>query len=154
MPSEFGAPILKNEIKEIEDNLESVLNYLPEHSRDAISRYGIWESKKEQLLLKSIDNKDCIFVYRENGIAYCGIEKAYSEGKSTFRKPLSCHLFPIRINDFGGDILHYEKYEECKSAVQHGENLSLTVAEFCEDALVRAYSKEWYDKLKSHMGKS
>ncbi|MCW8817384.1 MAG: DUF3109 family protein, partial [Ignavibacteriaceae bacterium] len=95
----------------------------------------------------------CVFVYYENEIAKCSIEKAYLEGKTDFRKPISCHLFPIRISDFGGDVLGFERIDECQPALELGKAENTTVAEFCKDSLSRLYGKEWYLKFIELIGK-
>lgn len=147
MESEYGAPVTENEIEIINDNLEIIFKYIPENSRNAIIKSGFSERKEGELMIRSIKKKDCVFVYYEADIAKCGIEKAYFDGKIDFRKPISCHLFPIRVTEFGGPVLRYEKYNECLPAIELGLKTQLTVAEFCKDALIRAYGKEWYDEL-------
>jgi hypothetical protein len=81
------------------------------------------------------------------------MEKSYFEGKSDFRKPISCHLFPIRISDFGGDVLRVEHLDECQPALELGKIENTTVAEFCEEALNRKYGEEWYSQFKELIGK-
>jgi hypothetical protein len=99
-----------------------------------------------------VNNRACVFVYYDGDIAKCGIEKAYREGKVDFIKPVSCHLFPIRITDFGGPVVRYEKFSECKPARKLGEKTNLTVAEFCSDALKRIFGSQWVTKLKKYNG--
>lgn len=152
MKSSFGAPIHQNEIGEIERNFNSIKKFLNDNSIMEIKKNGFWESKNNSLMLRSVNKRDCVFVYYVGDIAKCSIEKAFFEGKSNFRKPISCHLFPIRINDFGGPILKFEKYDECKPALSKGKETNLSIAEFCRDALERAYSKSWLEKLLDHTG--
>ncbi len=147
MESEYGAPITENEIEIIEENLDIIFEYLSDGNKESIEKNGFSEIKEGELLIKSIDNKDCVFSYYEGDVAKCGIEKAYFDERIDFRKPISCHLFPIRVADFGGPVLRYEKYSECLPAIELGEKTGLTVAEFCKDALVRAYGEEWYNEL-------
>jgi len=147
LESEYGAPVTEEEIKRIDEILDIIWEDLPETSRWIIEKEGFYEIKGGELLLRSVENKDCVFVYRENGIAKCAIEKAFLEGKLDFRKPISCHLFPIRVTNFGGDVLRYEEYSECAPALELGKKTNLSVGQFCKDALVRAYGEEWYDKL-------
>ena len=147
MESQYGAPVNREEINKIQDILDIVMEYLPEKQRELIEKRGFWEIKQEQELLKSVDNKDCVFVFYEGDVAKCAIEKAFFEKKVDFRKPISCHLFPIRISDFGGPVLRYERYEECEPALLLGENKKITILEFCKDSLERAFGKIWYDKL-------
>ena len=154
LESEYGAPLKEEELTEIENVLDVVLPMLPERNRESIKKDGFFEQKSGELLTRSIDNKDCVFVYYDNDIAKCAIEKAFFEGKIDFRKPISCHLFPIRISQFGGDIVRYEKFFECVPALKLGEEKQITVAEFCKDSLERLYGKEWYKSLTELKGKS
>jgi len=147
MESEFGAPIHESEIEIIEQLLPIVWNYLPIKSQKEITKNGFWEKKEELPMIRSINNQDCVFVYYENKIAKCAIEKAFYDGKIDYIKPLSCHLFPIRISDFGGPVLRYEEYNECKDALKNGEKTNLSVAQFCALPLERAFGEIWKDKL-------
>ena len=147
MESQYGAPVIREEINKIQEILDIVLEYLPERHRNEIEQKGFWEIKQEEELLKSVDNKDCVFVYYDGDVAKCAIEKAYFEGKVDFRKPISCHLFPVRISDFGGPVLRYERYGECEPALSLGKEKNTTILEFCKDSLERAFGKLWYEKL-------
>lgn len=149
MESDYGAPLAEPEIDILENDLDTILEYLPEVSVKSIAENGFWERKEDIFMTRSINNRDCVFVFYEGDIAKCGIEKAYFDGKVKFRKPLSCHLFPIRVNDFGGAVLKYEKYEDCKPAVKLGKQTKLSVFEFCKDALIRAFGEKWYNKMKA-----
>jgi Fe-S-cluster containining protein len=153
LESEYGAPLKEEEIEQIDKYLPIILEKLPENHVKAIKEEGFWEQKEGDLLTKSIDDKACVFVYFDNGIAKCGIEKTFFEGKIDFQKPISCHLFPIRITELGGDILRYEKFSECSHALEEGEKTGLTIAEFCKDSLTRRYGTAWYSKLKKFIGR-
>ncbi|MFA4924229.1 MAG: DUF3109 family protein, partial [Ignavibacteriaceae bacterium] len=111
------------------------------------------EEKDGELLTRSINHKACVFVYFEDKIAKCSLEKVFFEKKTTFQKPISCHLFPIRVSEFGGDILRFEKFSECSPALEKGKEENLTAFEFCKNSLERKYSKQWYKKAKEITGK-
>jgi hypothetical protein len=151
--SHYGAPLKWEEVNLLNNLLTKVLHYLPINHRREIEDNGFYEVRKDEPMIRSIDNRACVFVYYENGIAKCSIEKAYIEVKTDFRKPISCHLFPIRISDFGGDVLRFEHIDECKPAIELGKIENTTVAEFCEDSLSRLYGKNWYIKFKELIGK-
>ena len=151
--SKFGAPLNNDEIGKINGILDRVKKYLPQRSIKHIETNGFYSKEDGELLIDSIDNKECVFVYYDNGIAKCGIEKAYNNGETDFKKPLSCHLFPIRISNFGGDVLRYEKINECKPALERGAEENVTVAEFCEESLTRSYGNNWYSELKKVIGR-
>ena len=151
--SNYGAPLKWDEVNIINRLIPDVLPYLSSVHRKEIEEDGFYEVKKDEPLTRSIDNRACVFVYYENDIAKCSIEKAFLEGKTDFRKPISCHLFPIRVSDFGGDVLRFEHLDECKPAMELGKIENTTVAEFCKDSLSRLYGKEWYLKFKELIGK-
>ncbi|MCO6446913.1 MAG: DUF3109 family protein [Ignavibacterium sp.] len=153
LDSEFGAPIRKDEVEEIEKVLPVVKNYLAQKNIDEIETRGFYEINDGEILINSINNKDCVFSYWENGIARCAIERAYFDGKINYRKPISCHLFPIRVSDFGGDVLRYEKFSECAPALEKGKEENVTIVEFCKDSLIRLYGEQWYNKLMNYTGK-
>lgn len=151
--SKLGAPLAKEEIKIIGKILDVVFFYLPEGHRVEIEKEGFYDIIDGEYLIKSINNKACVFVYYENNIAKCAIERAFLDGKTDFKKPISCHLFPIRVSDFGGDILKFEKFEECEPAIESGKINNTTVAEFCKEPLERLYGKKWYSQLKEAIGR-
>ena len=153
LESDNGAPLRGDEIGKIDNILDIVMHYLSQRNIDEIEENGFYVEEDGELLTNSIDNKECVFVYRDNGIAKCSIEKAFVDGKTDFKKPISCHLFPIRISDFGGDVLRFEKFEECNPALEKGAEENVTVAEFCEEALERNYGKQWYSDLKKAIGR-
>jgi len=148
LPGGRGAPLLDSEIEQIRDTLPEVLPMLSEEKQSAIKRHGFYEGNPGDYATTCIDDKDCVFVYRENGIAKCAIERAFNKGKVNFRKPISCHLYPIRVNRFGGDILRYHEIAECKPAVMKGETEKVNVIEFVKNALTRLYGEDWYNKLE------
>lgn len=152
LESEYGAPLELKEIEAIEKNLKNVVEYLPEHHRNKIAITGFYEFKDEVYMTRSVGNKACVFVYFDGDIAKCGIEKAWFEGKSDFRKPISCHLFPIRVSKLFGKTMRYEKFDECKPAVKNGVEHRVRLIDFLEDPLKREFGKEWYDTFREEGG--
>jgi hypothetical protein len=151
--SKYGAPVTWEEIDRISNILSTVIDYVPMIHRSVIEEDGFYDIINDEPLLKSVDHRACVFVYYDDGIAKCSIEKAFLEGKTDFKKPISCHLFPIRISDFGGDVLRYEHLNECQPAIELGKKENTTVAEFCEEPLNRLYGEEWYSQFKELIGK-
>ena len=154
LPGGRGAPLLDSEIGQIQESLPFVLPLLEdskrgiiESRRDESGRTGFYEGESGDYATTCVDDEDCVFVYRENGISKCAIERAYNEGKISFRKPISCHLYPIRVGNFGGDVLRYHEISECRPAVRQGDAEKVGVIEFLKPALVRRYGEEWYNKL-------
>lgn len=147
LESHYGAPVTDEEIEIINEYLPEIKKFLTTRHVEAIEEEGFWENKEDSLMIKSINNRECVFVYYEGDVAKCAIEKAFYDGKIDFKKPISCHLFPIRVSTFGGDILRYEKMKECEPAVENGTLNNMTVAEFCKDSLIRLYGLKWYQKF-------
>lgn len=145
-PGEFGAPVLDSEVIAIERNLDAAKEYLSERSKNYIQKHGFIKGEQGNLNTVCIDDKDCVFVYYERDIAFCAIEKAYREGLSDFQKPVSCHLFPVRVGNFGGKSLYYEKIAECKPAIKNGKKQKIRIHESVKDALVRSFGDKWYQE--------
>jgi hypothetical protein len=144
---DFGAPVLDEEVGLIEDAMNKITPYLSERSLSIIKSNGFVEGYSGTYTTTCINRKDCVFVYYDEKIAKCAIEKAYFEGKIEFRKPVSCHLFPIRIRDFGGPYLCYENIPECNPAVKKGEIEKVKMYKFLKDALSRSLGEDWYNLL-------
>jgi hypothetical protein len=153
MESEYGAPITQNEINEIEKNLPIILEFLPSEHIKEIKKNGFWIKKDNELMTRSLNNRACVFVTYEGDIAKCGIEQAYSQNNIDFIKPVSCHLFPIRISNFGGPVLRFEKYSECAPALEKGKDTQIKIIDFCRAALEREYGKLFLNKIKEGLGK-
>ena len=147
-PGEFGAPLADEEVPAISENLESVKKYLSDKSINIIENEGFIQGVPGSLTTNVINKKDCVFVFYDGNIAKCAIEKAYFDHKSSFRKPLSCHLFPIRVNSGENDYLHYQKIEECEPGRKLGLNENLKLIDSLKDALIRAYGEDFYNILK------
>lgn len=150
-PGDYGAPVLDEEVKEIEKCVEASKEYLSEKSKTTLKKKGFVEGKKGNLSTICIDGKDCVFVFYEGDVAKCALEKAYYDRKTKFRKPLSCHLFPIRVSDFGGDYLYYAEFPECKPALKKGKDENKYVFESVKEALIRAFGKDWYSFLEEYV---
>ena len=96
----------------------------------------------------------CAYVYYENGIAKCAIEKAFLNGEIDFRKPISCHLYPIRIKKLPDyDALNYHRWFVCEDAYRLGEEMKLPVYRFLKEPLIRKYGDDWYELLESEVKK-
>ncbi len=144
---DFGAPVLEEEVELIKESFGAAWEYLSDKSRKYIENHGFVEGEGDDLATVCIDNKDCVFVYYDGKKALCALERAYFDGKTKFRKPISCHLFPIRVGQFGGPMLYYEKISECKDAVARGKEENIALLECVKDALIRKYGEEWFDAL-------
>lgn len=148
-----GAPVDSSEVEILQEIYPIIKSELNSRSISIIEKYGFVEKEEDQLYLNCIDNKDCIFVYYDNNIAKCVLEKLYNEGKTKWKKPISCHLYPIRINKFGGDVLRYSRISECKDGVKNGNAKNILLIDFLKEPLERKYGKNWYIKLKTEVQK-
>jgi hypothetical protein len=153
---ESGAP-LEEEEKEILENIyDKVKPYLAKEGIEAIEKYGLYLKDLDDDLVTPLINGDgaCAYAIFENGIAQCGIEKAYREKKIDFQKPVSCHLYPVRITKYKNyDAVNYHEWEVCSPACSLGKKLQVPVYMFLKDSLVRKYGAAWYEKLKLAAGK-
>lgn len=149
-----GAPLEFDEldILEDEDFLHAVSPYLTEEGRTAIAAQGPFYLDEEvgQMKVSLKDDMACAFVNYSKGIAYCGIEKAWRDKKVAFRKPVSCHLYPIRIQKFAEfEAVNYERWDICNPACANGKASQTTVYQFAKEALIRKYGEEFYAKLEA-----
>lgn len=158
-----GAPVTMDEIMEIEDALEVVWEDLSASAQAVIDKQGVAYTDIEGDLVTSIVNgKDCVFTcYQDlkdsndghmiHHCCLCALERAYRAGKSKFKKPISCALYPIRAKYFGNDVygINYNKWRICKAAVKKGEELNIPVYKFLEAPLKERFGEEWYRELCS-----
>jgi len=146
-----GAPLEKNEIEELAMNKERILGYLDEEGKSII---------REQIASpKGINNwstplkKDgaCAYSIRDGmGVLHCGIEHSYLDQNSKFLKPISCHLYPIRVHqntETGWEALNYDRWDICSAACTNGDKLKMPVYRFLKNALIRKYGEEFYNEL-------
>lgn len=151
---DFGAPLEKEEMYLLEEIYEKIAPFLQPEGRAAIEREGLYtyieEAKEYATTL--IDGGPCAYMtYDQNGIAQCGIEQAYNAGEIDFRKPVSCHLYPIRIErnpQSGFEVLQYDRWEICSAACSLGAKEQLPIYQFVKEALIRKYGAEFYEALE------
>ena len=158
-----GAPLENHELKELNDVYSVVLPYLSKESVAELQQQGKFIYNTEfGWVTPTISSGTCAYgITDAKGIVKCGIEQAYNDGKITWRKPISCHLFPIRItkNKTGTtDRLNYEPREDlCKSGCSLGKKLKVPAYIFLKDALIRKYGNDFYEALcataEQHFGK-
>jgi hypothetical protein len=148
-----GAPLEEEEVIIIEDCLEAIKPFMTKESVEIVTQGGVFdyydEDDAESLVTPLVQNRDCVYVYYEHDVAYCAIEKAYLEGKINFQKPISCHLYPIRIvKDMLHEKLIYHKWDVCNQAQINGRKLNISVFEFLKVPLTRKYGEEWINKVE------
>ena len=145
-----GAPISEEEKQKIESIYQKVTPYMSEKGLKTVKKNGVSVVDIEgDLTTTLVNDKECSFVIFENGISKCAIEKAYNDGKTNFKKPISCHLFPIRTKSYQNfEAINYEKIKICKPACKCGSKLQVPLYIFLKEPLVRKYGLNWYNKLK------
>ena len=147
-----GAPVSIDEIGEIEEVLDDVWQDLSPQAQAVIDRQGVAYTDQEGDLVTSIVNgKDCVFTCYDRGNCLCALEKACRAGKTTFLKPLSCSLYPIRAKQFDHGMvgLNYHQWDVCKDAVKFGMQLDMPVYRFLKEPLIRCFGEEWYAELET-----
>mgnify|MGYP003450513832 FL=1 len=147
-----GAPVELDEVAQLEEALPVVWNELSAAAQAVIDRQGVVYTDEDGDLVTSIvHGKDCVFTcYDSCGNCFCALEKAYREGRSSFYKPASCHLYPIRIKKIGDmTALNYHRWDVCRMAVEKGRQLNLPVYRFLKEPLVRRFGEAWYQELES-----
>lgn len=147
-----GAPLEKEEVKILEDILPLVWNDLSTEAQHIIKEQGVaYEDSDGDMVTSIVNGKDCVFTYYdENGICKCAIEKAYKEGKTDFYKPISCHLYPIRLEKYRNfTAVNYHRWRVCKAAVVLGEKKGLRIFQFLKEPLIRRFGELWYNELAS-----
>ncbi|MBP5340284.1 MAG: DUF3109 family protein [Prevotella sp.] len=154
-----GAPVSLDEVAQIEDALDTVWSQLSASAQAVIDRQGVAYTDEEGDLVTSIvDGKDCVFTCYEclssnddshTPVCLCALEKAYRAGQSSFCKPISCALYPIREKRFsdGTIALNYHQWHVCSQARERGRQLHLPVYQFLKDPLIRRFGEEWYQEL-------
>ena len=146
-----GAPVDLDEVMQLEEVLPEIWDDLSIPARKVINKQGVVYADPEGQLVTSIVNgKDCVFTcYGEKGCCCCAVEKAFREGKTQFYKPISCHLYPIRIKKLGDlEALNYHRWDVCKAAVLLGQKEDVRVYEFLKAPLIRKFGEAWYKELE------
>jgi hypothetical protein len=146
-----GAPINQEEIDLLEEHIDAIKPYMTQKGIDVVDEQGVFYMDRfNEPVTSLVDNKDCAFVtLDEKGITKCGIEQAYREGEIPFNKPISCHLYPIRVSKFSSfDSLNYDRWSICNPACSLGEQLKVPVYKFLKEPITRAYGEEFFAELE------
>lgn len=145
LPGGRGAPLEDDEVAELEKAYPFVRQYLTASRRTTIEQSGMVEGGPGHFATSCVDDRDCVFVFYEGAVARCAIERAYFDGRIDWRKPLSCHLFPVRVSSGSISQVRYEKTSECRPARENGRNSHMPLYIFLKEALVRRFGEVWYD---------
>lgn len=149
---DLGAPLEYNELSILEEIYPMLKPYLNKKSQQTIEEQGKYvEHEKGEYSTPLVEGKECAYVVFDNGIAFCGIEKAWKDGKINFQKPISCHLYPIRLWEKNGIIgINYEEWDICQCACSKGKKNKTPVYQFLKDAIIRKFGKEFYEILDTY----
>jgi hypothetical protein len=146
-----GAPLTPEEARIIEKEYPEFKENLPDSHQGEIKKQGFSVIDEDKDLVTPLVNKrQCAYsFYDKKGILKCSIEKAFNEGKISFRKPVSCHLFPIRITEYKRfDAINYEELDICKPGRSCGKAMQMPLFRFLKEPLIRKYGVEWYNELE------
>ncbi len=145
-----GAPLSAEETKIMEEIYPKVKPYLRPEGIAAIEAQGTWVKGEDgDFETTLIEGKDCAYVIFDGATALCGIEQAYNEGIVSWKKPVSCHLYPIRVKDFTEfTAVNYDRWDICNDACTLGKELQVPVYKFVKEALVRRFGEDWYLELE------
>jgi hypothetical protein len=151
---DYGAPLADDELDMIKEVLPEVLPYMTEEGKQTIKKKGLYTYFDEAEEMGTSLNEDgsCAFLNKDavTQISFCTIEKAWKDGKINWRKPISCHLYPIRIEKMDGlDALNYDQWSICSDACQLGNELQVPIYRFAKEAIVRKYGEEFYEELEA-----
>ena len=147
-----GAPLDDDETKTLADIYDDVMPFLRPEGVQAIQAQGTFVKGGDgEWETPLVNGAECAYVvYTENGTAKCGIEKAYEAGAVTWKKPISCHLYPVRVHAYTKIIaVNYHKWEICDPACTLGEALKMPLYKFVREALVRKFGEAWYRELEA-----
>lgn len=143
-----GAPLEDDETDEIEKAYPGVAKYLSEKHLEAIKRVGLYEGTPGEYTTTCVEDRECVFVTYDGPVAKCTFEKAFLKGEIDWRKPISCHLFPIRMKKSADDILWYDMTRDCVPAIERGIRERVPLTDFLRDALIRRYGDAWHKRLE------
>lgn len=150
-----GAPLDEDELPILEKYFPVFKQFMQKEGLEEIERigrlYDVLDFDKSYVT-PIINKKECVYlVYDEAGFAWCAIEKAHMAGLIPFKKPISCHLFPIRISKYPHyEAVNYFRWDICKHAFRLGKKKNITVLEFLKEALIRKYGESWYDMAEAY----
>lgn len=156
-----GAPVLLEEIADIEESTELVWGELSASAQSVIDKQGVvYNDRDGELVTSIVSGKDCVYTYYKNleidgevvnNCCLCALETAFRNGKSSFCKPISCSLYPIREKKLSNGLigLSYHRWDICKDAIQKGKSLNLPIYKFLREPLIRRFGMEWYSEVET-----
>lgn len=147
-----GAPLEAEEIDILEEEYENYKPFMKPEGVEAIRRQGFFVIDLDgDLTTPLIGDAECAYVCEKDGITFCAIEKAWRQGKTTFKKPISCHLYPIRLSNFsnGTTGIMYHRWSVCDGALVLGEKVGKPLYQILKEPIVRRFGADFYQALES-----
>ena len=144
-----GAPLEADEREALEAAVPHVRKYLVPEALAVIDDAGAWEETSDGgYATRCLADGPCVLVTYDGPVAKCALQKAHAKGEIDFPKPISCHLYPLRVTDYGDlEALNYEQIDLCGAARKNGRRLGLQLADFLREPLVRRYGEAWYEQF-------
>ena len=145
-----GAPLEEDELEELEKVYPAVKEYLSEQSIEVLEKDLYTVDSDGEYVTTLVNNQECAYVFFDKtNTAKCGIEQAYLDGKVDWKKPISCHLFPVRLNKFENfTAVNYAYWDICDDACTLGKELQVKTYQFLKEPLIRRFGKEWFEELE------
>ncbi len=146
---ESGAPLEEDETKLLGKLLPSIAPFMRKEAVDSVKQQGVFVIDTDgEYVTPLLDGKECVYTIFDKGIARCAIEMAFLKKKISFRKPLSCHLYPIRIGKLKDmEAVNYHRWTVCAPAISNGREKKTVLFDFLKEPLIRKFGKKWFDDL-------
>lgn len=147
---ESGAPITREEFQEINGILKEVWDDLSPKAQEVIDNQGIaYTDYDGELVTSLVNGQECVFTFFDaDGVCKCAIDNAYREGRISVQKPISCHLYPIRVTEYKDySALNYHRWSVCEPAVKLGRKEGVPIYRFLREPLIRKFGEAWYDEV-------
>lgn len=146
-----GAPLDQDEIAILESEWDHYAPYMTPEGKEAIEKHGVAVIDMDgDLTTPLVDGAECAYTIEENGITWCAIEKAWTEGKTPYRKPISCHLYPIRLVKLSDELtgLQYHRWEVCRAAEILGKQKGVPVYRMLKEPIIRKYGEKFFEVME------
>ena len=146
-----GAPLEEEEVKILQKMYPKIKPFLRPEGIKVIEEQGVFVTLEDgELETPLVNNENCAYVSFDNrGVAICGIEEAYNQGEISWKKPVSCHLYPVRVKDYSEfSAVNYHNWKICDDACTLGKELQIPIYKFVKEALIRKFGEDWYMELE------
>lgn len=147
-----GAPLETDEVDILEEEFGNYRPYMTAEGIDAIEKQGFMVVDEDgDYTTPLVNDAECAYSYTENGITMCAVEKAFLKGECSFRKPVSCHLYPIRVVNFSNGTvgLNYHRWDVCRTACENGRRLGIPIYKALKEPIMRHFGEEFYRALEA-----